>query len=424
MNEKNLSGLMRKRLPAKVCRLLKTIGSEGEKAGVPVYLVGGMVRDLLSGAGQDFDIDIVTEGDGVKFARRLQKLLGGKLVAHSRFGTATIFSRQYGRLDVATARQEVYPSAAALPEVSPSAIEYDLYRRDFSINSMAIRLDGRGFGQLHDPFNGQGDLRRGIVRSLYELSFVDDPTRIFRAVRFRGRFGFRLHAATASQIRRTLALIEKGEIPLARIGDELLNVLKEKDPRRALKQLEKLGALRLVHPALGYGAAEGVVVGRVLKLAGGGARSGQGRAVALFLALAGSMAKKELGALLKGLRYRGSFSRAVIAGKAGKRRALAGLGVRQLSASGLAGLLDGLSEGALIYYMAAGKDARATRRVLRYLSCLREAKPACSGRDLIKMGLKPGPLYNRIFKELRSKRLDGELGSKREELEYVKGKYL
>ena len=189
-----------------------------------------------------------------------------------------------------------------------------------------------------------------------------------------------------------------------------------------MRRLEKLGALGLVHAALGYNAHRAKMVRRVLGLVEPG---GQARSVALFLCLLGDITPRELAALVRRLRYRASFCRAVLNGKRAEGRMLAPLASRgEMRSSQLAALLDGVPEGALLYYVARTGKGTTSRRVLRYLARLRGARPACGGADLIGLGLKPGPLYNRIFKELRRLRLDGELKSKREEKEYVRRKYL
>lgn len=428
VDKKNLSGLMRRELPAKVYRLLKTVGAEGKKSGLPVYLVGGMVRDLLLGVEHDFDIDIVVEGNGVTFAKYLGERLSCKVVSHSRFGTATLFSQEFGRIDLATAREEYYSSPAALPQVSPSGIEYDLNRRDFSINSMAVRLDGKGFGCLYDHFGGQGDLKAGIIRSLYENSFVDDPTRIFRAIRFQGRFAFRLERATGRQIRNTISLIKQGLVPLARIGDELLRLLSEDDPRRALGRLHALGALELVDAALCSGPVSQRMFGRIIKLFASRTVSRcepADRAAIFFMALARRMKTRQTEKLLASLRYRKTFVRAVLQGRGNELKVIKKLSAgREPRPSALVRLLDGLSLECLFYFMACTTDKQVVRRLTSYLLDLRDVKPACNGGDLNKLGLKPGPLYDRILSELRDGLLDGKLGGKKQEIEYVTERYL
>ena len=175
-----------------------------EGLGYGAYLVGGSVRDLLRGE-ENLDLDIVIEGDGIAFARVLGEKLGAKVRTHQKFATAQIFVDSL-KLDVATARTEYYESPAALPKVETSSIKKDLYRRDFTINTLAVKLNSRDFGVLIDFFGGQRDLREKAIRVLHNLSFVEDPTRAFRAVRFAERFGFKISRHTENLIKSTLEM--------------------------------------------------------------------------------------------------------------------------------------------------------------------------------------------------------------------------
>ncbi|MCB1602931.1 MAG: CCA tRNA nucleotidyltransferase, partial [Xanthomonadales bacterium] len=171
---------------------------------MPCYLVGGFVRDLLLKQPVN-DFDFVVEGDAIKLGKQLVKTFGGKLTPHFKFHTAiwhlpSTFNLQPATLDLITARKEMYEKPGALPTVTPSNIEDDLRRRDFTINAMAVRLDGEGFGEVLDPLDGQADLERGVIRVLHPNSFMDDPTRIFRAIRYEGRYSFTLEPSTLEGI--------------------------------------------------------------------------------------------------------------------------------------------------------------------------------------------------------------------------------
>jgi tRNA nucleotidyltransferase (CCA-adding enzyme) len=349
-------------------------------------------------------------------------------VPHREFGTASLFSRRLGRIDVATARRESYPSPAALPKVTPSGLAYDLRRRDFSINSMAVRLDGSEFGLLHDPHDGQKDLQKGVIRSLYDESFVDDPTRIFRAIRFQGRYGFKLDRATGRHIKRTVALIRQGTVPLKRIGDELLRLLRETDPRPAARELEKLGAWELIHPALSYSSKTQKLFTAAIKAA---ALPGlwQGRALEreslLLSCLLRTLTIKESEALLRQLRYPKSITGAVLVGLSKAPSVLKSLvSPKQIKRSELGWLLADLPMECLGYYLAVTTSQRARARLSLFLRELSGLGSRSNGKDLAKLGLEPGPIYDKILSDLRDRRLDGELNSKREELEYIKEKYL
>src|SRR5438445_9662741 len=200
----NLGALMRRRLPAKIFKRLQEIGRLADATSMSAYLVGGLVRDLLLGR-QNLDVDIAVEGDGMAFARRLADRYGAGLKVFDRFATALVVFPDGFKLDVATARCESYAHPTALPTVEPSSIKDDLYRRDFTINALAIRLNATPFGELVDFYGGRHDLSAEIIRVLHARSFVDDPTRVFRAIRFEQRLGFRIETHTLTLLKEASA---------------------------------------------------------------------------------------------------------------------------------------------------------------------------------------------------------------------------
>ena len=213
-----------------------------------VYLVGGAVRDVLMGE-PNFDVDIAVEGDGIALGEALAEALGGRVVPHDRFGTAIVVY-DGGRVDVATARTEFYDSPGALPTVEQASIRQDLYRRDFTINAMAASLKGEDFGRLVDYFGGLRDLENGVVRVLHNLSFIDDPTRIFRAIRYENRYGLSMDAHTLSLARACVEMNLVGELSSARLRDELQALLSEARVDDSVRRLAELGIDRAIHPHL------------------------------------------------------------------------------------------------------------------------------------------------------------------------------
>ncbi len=213
--------------PARLA-LLQALADEAGKVNLPIYAVGGFVRDLLLNR-PSLDFDIVVEGDAIFFANQLAAHWGGRVVAHQRFGTAKweingvrekllaqLDSDQQSdpallpeSLDLITARTEFYEQPAALPTVESSSIKMDLHRRDFTINTLALRLDGEHFGQIYDYWGGLNDLHKGQIRVLHALSFVDDATRLLRGVRFEQRFGFEIEPRTLSLMAESLPLLDK-----------------------------------------------------------------------------------------------------------------------------------------------------------------------------------------------------------------------
>src|SRR5262249_2529688 len=236
-------------LPHDLLGLVRNAAAIAREMGYSTYLVGGFVRDLLIGQA-NLDLDIVVEGDAIALAERLAAQHGGRVHAHSRFGTAIwlIDEDENTHLDFATARTEFYEYPSALPDVERSSIKLDLHRRDFTINALALCLDPERYGALLDPYGGELDLQRGIIRVLHNLSFIEDPTRILRAVRFEQRFGFTIEARTAQLIDDARNLLDK--VSGQRLRHELDLIFSEAEPERALGRLQQLGVLEKIQSSL------------------------------------------------------------------------------------------------------------------------------------------------------------------------------
>lgn len=234
---KNLKDEMEKQLPGSTYALLTDISKTAERTGSRVYLIGGIVRDLFLERPND-DIDIVVEGQGIDFAGNLQADYGGTVKMHETFGTATWVHPSGLYIDVTSARLEYYDRPASLPDVELSTLSEDLYRRDFTINSMALCLNPEVFGDLVDPFNGQADLRSKTIKVLHNLSFIDDPTRILRAVRFETRFDFLMDKQTESLALNSMARMK--DLSAHRIVEEMKRLFKDENPPGTIKRLFKL----------------------------------------------------------------------------------------------------------------------------------------------------------------------------------------
>ena len=242
----NLSAMLKKRLPDSVIQLLKDSGIIAEEMGYKIYLVGGMVRDLLLHR-ENIDLDLVVEGDGIEFAERFARKHSAQAATHKQFGTARLMFEGQLKMDVATARTESYHAPAALPEVLGGILRQDLYRRDFTINTLSIDLSPGRFGALIDYFGGWDDLHQGIVRVLHSLSFVDDPTRTLRAVRFATRFNFTISKDTDRLIRTAVESRVLDKLSGKRLWTELKNVLEEEHPIPAIRLLHDFKLLQFVH---------------------------------------------------------------------------------------------------------------------------------------------------------------------------------
>ncbi len=246
---KDMTPLLKERLPGKVLNVLKLVGEVADELGYGAYAVGGMVRDLLLRV-ENYDVDVVVEQNGIELARVLAGRVKGYYKTHTKFGTAMVIFPDGFKLDVATARIEYYTHPAALPIVEQSSIKQDLYRRDFTINSLAIKLNAGEFGRLLDFFGGQADLKNGIIRVLHSLSLVDDPSRVLRAVRFEQRFSFRIGKHTLNLIHHAAKRNLPAQLAGTRLMQELRLIFDEPYPDKSISRMAELDLLKFLHPAL------------------------------------------------------------------------------------------------------------------------------------------------------------------------------
>lgn len=405
-----------RRLPEAIGSRVETIAAVAGRHGIPVYLVGGFVRDLLLGR-ENRDLDLVVEGDGPHFARLLAAEVEGTVRVHAAFLTAVVVDREGFQVDVATARSEFYRAPAALPEVQTSALRQDLYRRDFTINTLAIRL-GAGEGpELVDSFGGRRDLREGTLRVLHSLSFLDDPTRALRAVRLELRLGFRL----APESERLIEVArEEGafdRLSGSRLREELALLLG--DPAIAVGGVERLaglGLLAAIHPRLALSAA---ALDRLRAVRSAhdwfrleGFAEPEVRPWRLLLAaLAADLGDGERRELADRLLLTGD-DRRLLAGFAGRltaaREALAPGGEPPAPHQVEAALAQLTGEELLL--LMAGEEEPGRAWVRRYLAELHPLRLAIRGADLLAAGVRPGPAVGRALAAARRARLDGRIG--------------
>jgi tRNA nucleotidyltransferase (CCA-adding enzyme) len=406
--------------------LLRVAGKIGEGLGAPAYAVGGFVRDLLTGAAPP-DVDLVVEGDGVAFARRLAEEIGGTVLVHRSFGTASIEGGHapagadlggmaLGRVDVASARRERYATAGALPEVEPATLLEDLRRRDFAVNALALALGPDRFGRLLDPLGGQADIRRRRLRALHPLSFVEDPTRVFRAARYASRLGFRPDAATLGAIRLAVERPEYAALSGQRLWREIELAAAEPRARQAFELIVRWKATRIwnIREVSSHYLAAAERLGRWVKSVGVAVDPAELFLLALTLGRPAAAVERSLDRLALGGEVRARIEAGVQAGPLARR-----LEAQRLSPSGVDGLLAGAPEAAAVGAWLRG-GARARRRIEWYLVHGRAVRPRLTGGDLLALGVPRGPRVGAALGMLRRRRLDGWAGSLAEERELVK----
>lgn len=421
--ERNLTNIIMDRLPLSVVNILRLAGEVADSMGFVAYLVGGSVRDLIMGQ-ENLDIDIVIEGDGIGFAGEFSRRLGAKIRTHERFGTAQVFTGEL-RIDVATARTEYYESPAALPTVETSSIKKDLYRRDFTINTLAIKLNPKDFGRLIDFFGGQRDIREKTIRVLHNLSFIEDPTRAFRAIRFSERFGFKLSKHTEALIRSALRMNLFERLSGTRIYEELILTFNETEPVKTIKRLSEYGLLKVIHPEIRFDKRiESLLQGihdtlswfNLLFL-----KERPDRGVLYLMALISGLDEKQREEAIERLSTPPRLKTAITSGLIKAKELIRSLPLQDPVK--VYNHLCNLSIETLLFAMAITPDDEKKREISHYLLNLRQIKPLTKGRDLIRIGIKPGPLFSEILKTVLEEKLRGGLKTKEEEIKFIRDKY-
>ena len=425
---RNLSHLLAECLGRDIIRLLQDIGLVAKRQGYNAFAVGGFVRDLLLKK-SNLDLDIVVEGDGILFAKHLAQHLGGRYRTHERFKTAMVLMPDGFKIDIATARLEYYEYPAAMPTVELSSIKLDLWRRDFTINAMAIHLNPEHFGTLIDFFNSQNDLKQKTIKVMHNLSFVEDPSRIFRAVRFEKRMGFEIAPHTRRLIANAVNMKLFGKVNDTRFFGELKSILSEENPLPALERLAEFDLFQFLWPDLQphckfdrrlhhliSQARDAISWFKLLYLD----ESCQNWMVYL-LAIMSRSDREVLAGFCR--RFEETprttdflLEQRDLAEEAGHRLAREG----RHANSRIVELLSEVRIEGLLYLMAAARRTHVKKAVSFYLTTLRQVEPALSGNDLIKMGYAPSPQFKKILTSLKAARLDGLVRDKKEEIAFLR----
>ena len=407
---------MRRQLPAELREFLQVAGRQAEAQGHNLYLVGGAVRDLLLER-PNTDFDLVLEGDAPSFARRLARLmrdgsddlkLSDRVTIHPRFGTAK-FQRGDITIDVVTARSETYARPGALPTVKPDTIRDDLFRRDFTINAMAIELMPASIGRLLDYFYGIKDLQRGLIRILHNRSFIDDATRMLRAVRYEQRLGFKLEDDTERLLKRDVSYLDT--ISGDRIRHELELICREDNPEQMLERAQTLGVLPQIHPAL---KVDGATAERLRR-----ARQQGMTETDIYLSiLAYPLDSEAIEGFVERLNITGELKRGIKQLPRLKAK-LPALASPNIAPSAVYRLMQKYHLGAIATCALAADEPTVRFQMERYLNELRYVKTHLDGDALKALGVKPGPRLGKMLEALREARLDGAVNTREEEASLV-----
>ena len=434
----NIKALMHQNLNPDILDLLVKAGEIGAAMGYQVYVAGGTVRDILLGL-INLDVDLVIEGDGIAFARALADLLkAGYVRTHQKFGTAEIILPAGNKIDVATARLEFYAHPAALPQVERASLHQDLYRRDFTINAMAVALSSKNFGELIDYFGGQDDLKQGLIRVLYNLSFIEDPTRILRAVRFEKRYNFQIESQTLRFLQEAVQRQMILQVSSERLLTELKQILKEDKANQMLIRLNELNICPQVFPGVVFsGLLESVLIAlpETLKLlTTWGASIPRETWLIYFMALLvaepeivsgvsfDETAHEKAENLCRHYHLNKRQTEKIIVTRRHGPKVLSFFKQKSppVNLSDLAlSLLSLPPEAHPILLAMLDEEWMQERFRVTFLS-LQRNKPVINGKYIKNLGYRPGPLYRLALNALWRSRLDGQIKTLEEETAFLK----
>lgn len=419
----NIRPDMQRVLPGRIMGILAKAGEIAENLNYQVYAVGGLVRDVLLKV-ENLDVDLVVEGNGILMANELAAVLGGRVRAHEKFGTAEIIFPDGYWVDVVTARVEYYEYPAALPQVEQSSLKHDLYRRDFTINAMAVALNPGRFGELVDYFNGREDLQIGAIRVLHNLSFIEDPTRILRAIRFEQRYDMAIEPQTLRLIKEAVREKVIARLSTERMWGELKSILEESDPEHMLDRMSELGVWDYLFPEITFWEVQPVISEMpqaLMILRNWGWAEPAEKWLPYFLAILHWTTQDTAQTICQRYFLGHRQTEKVLDTIAHWRGALRKLSsVEEVALSDLTKIVQTLPREAYPLFLTLIEDKKAISRFRSVMESVHKNKPTVNGKDIRNMGFKPGPMYRRALDAVWRARLDGLIKDRDEELAYVK----
>lgn len=421
--KKNITAILKGRLPKRIIGIIKELGKTADLLGYSAYLMGGIVRDVFLKR-DNLDVDIVIEGDGIKFARKYAESHDVRVRSHRKFGTAVLIFPDKFKVDIATARMEYYETPAATPVVETSSLKMDLYRRDFTINTLAIKLNRKEYGTLIDYFGGQKDLREKVIRVLHNLSFVEDPTRVLRAIRFEQRFGFKIGKLTLALMKNAVSIDCFKELSGRRLYSELKLLLMEDRPIKSIERMNEFDLMQYISPQIVYDKA----IRKILESIGDVIswfnllfieESYQPWRI-YWYGLTSALDPKSMDDLGRRMQFGEQEKRSLISQPLEAANILERLFRIEIDDNfGIYTLLSQYDTEVLLFMMAKTNNEKVKKIFSIYFTKLKNTKIRLRGRDLIEMGIKPGPEYRRIFDYLLKSKLNNEINTKQDEIRLV-----
>ncbi len=413
------------KLPAELKKIINLAAEVSKETGMPACLVGGFLRDLILGVA-NFDLDITVEGSGIIFAQKLAKKLKSGIRIHERFGTATLTLDNCLKVDIATTRKEKYPCCACLPVVSSGSLKEDLMRRDFTINAMAVSIAEGNEQKLIDPFGGKDDLKSGRIRILHDLSFKDDPTRILRAIRFEQRFDFKIEPKTLALLKEAIGSGLLNKAHARRTRDDLILMLKERDPLKQIKRLSDLGGLSFLSDKLRFAKSTQDLFEAIDKeirwfMKNYSARRQLDTWLIYFTALLKPLSLAQLKLVTCKLGLRKGEEKRIISYCRDTHKLIPSLSKKGIRPSHIFSLLEPLSYEEIVLLRAAGCQNKYLKEYITdFLEIYNGMRLYVSGHDLHGLGILPGPRYQKIFAQVLAAKLNGQVKTRRQELALIK----
>ncbi len=415
---------LKNHLNQRVRTLLSDIGNAGDTLGVEVFVVGGFVRDLMLERPIE-DVDVVVEGDGITFARYFASMHHCRLHQHLKFNTAVIIFEDGFKVDVASARLEYYATPAALPVVENSSIKMDLARRDFTINTLAISLNTETFGTLIDYFGGGRDIKDKIIRIIHNLSFIEDPTRIFRAIKFSNRFGFRIGKVTANLIGNALSVGAVKHLSGLRVLSELKQIFGEDNPLPALETMADYGLDKVIHHELKLTDASCALFESVGKTLAWHdllySDDVYPRWAVYFMAWLHGYTFKVSSQIADRLMFPLKERELLL-----EQRIKAEQSIRLIEKSypvsnqQMYWWLIPFKTECLLFMLALTKNESVRKAISHFYTHQRKTHPLIGGKEIKSVGIKPGPVYSTILNKIIDEKLDGKLNTMEQEIEFAR----
>ena len=412
-----------KDLPLELLKIIELVKELSFKLGYKSYLVGGFVRDLILKR-KNFDLDISVEGDGINFANALASCLKAKVIRHQRFGTATVVSPEGFKIDIATCRKEYYPKPAMLPQVVKGDIKDDLARRDFTINAIAIEISLEKEPKIIDFFGGYSDILRKKIRLLHQRSFIDDPTRILRAIRFEQRFNFKIEKNTLRLIKEAVLLGMFNKLSSHRLRDELILIFKEESAIEAIQRIEELIGWNVLIPSIKLNKRKTALLKSTKKIILWYNKKFPHKRkldtwLMYLMCLLEGMSKTKIDDFLNRFSFKKGEKKRILSYVTGGEKIIDKL-KHKLKPSIIYRYLEPLSYEVILMFLAKSEDKNLKRNIEDFLKIYNNVRLKIGGNDLKKLGINEGPDYQNILKKLLYAKLDKGINTKEEELNFVK----